>query len=89
MTTTTQTTEVRYYVARELWTADKTRAVVTVQRLASPAAAKQHANALHANGALGFPTVIAAANREAAIDKATRCYRREITCAQARSPKVR
>lgn len=73
----------RYYVAREI------DGIITVQRLATLADAKKHSSALYSNGALGFPLTVAAVDTEAAKDKASRCYNRKLTCAQARNPRVK
>ena len=83
----TVTNATRYYVARETGDIQAGFKPVIMARLVSLAAAKQHANALYDNG-MNAPLVVCAPNRDAAIDKARRCYAREITCAQARSPMV-
>jgi hypothetical protein len=85
--TATANRTTRYYVARETGDITNGFTVSIAARLASLAAAKQHANALYDNG-VNAPLVVAAPNREAAIDKARRCYAREITCAQARNAQV-
>lgn len=73
--TQTGTLAPRYYVARTNG---------NVVRYASLSDAKQTAAALYDRGVVA-PLVIVAANRDAAIDKAARCYAGEITTKQARS----
>lgn len=75
---------VRYYVARETGDVTTGFTVSIAARLTSLANAKQHANALYDTG-MNAPLVVVALNRESALDKARRCYAREITCAQARN----
>lgn len=64
----------RFYVARTNG---------TIARYATMADAKETATALYSLGVVA-PLVVVAADRDAALAKAQRCYRGEITIAQAR-----
>lgn len=70
----------RYYVARTDG---------TIKRYISLVDATAQANHLYRNCGVVAPLVVTAPDRDAALEKAARCYRREITCAQARSPRVK
>lgn len=72
--------EMRYYVARTDG---------TIQRFTTLAQANGHADHLYRSAGVVAPLVVTAPDRASALDKAARCYRREITCAQARNPKVK
>jgi hypothetical protein len=74
MTTTRTATANRYYVVRPNG---------TVERLRSLVDAKVHASNLYDAGVTA-PLVVTAPTRDAALEKADRCYAGQITTAQAR-----
>jgi threonine dehydratase len=75
MTTTTQDTSAKYFVA-------KTNG--TVIATSGPNAAKAYASRLYDLGVIA-PLVVRAANADEAKAKAARCYAGEITTRQARA----
>ena len=82
--TGTALTPQRFYVARQTWDADGMCTVI-VNRYASVTDAKTTQRTWYSNKVQGFPLVVVATDREAAIGKAERCYRGEITVKQART----
>jgi hypothetical protein len=63
-----------------------TRTSGTVHTASSLQSAKAYASHLYRNCGVIAPLVVAAPDKDAAWNKAQRCYAGEITCAQARRP---